>query len=70
MMCLLFRPSFVMPYMVGYTDDVEKSMFLRCWGVPYWALAYVFGRNAQYWYRIDNHIGREQCSRHDCEKPR
>ena len=22
-------PSFVMPYMVGYTDDVEKALFLR-----------------------------------------
>jgi hypothetical protein len=52
------RPSFVMPYMIGYTDDVEKTLFLRRWGVPYWALAYVFGRNEQYWYRIDNHIGR------------
>jgi len=52
------RPSFVMPYMVGYTDDVEKPLFLRCWGVPHWALTHVFGRDAQYWYRIDNHIGR------------
>jgi len=26
------RPSFVMPYMVGYTGDVEKPLFLRRWG--------------------------------------
>lgn len=52
------RPSFVMPYMVGYTDDVEKPLFLRRWGVPHWALAYTFGRDGNYWYRIDNHIGR------------
>ena len=52
------RPSFVMPYMVGYTDDVEKPLFLRRWGVPCWALAYTFGRDGNYWYRIDNHIGR------------
>lgn len=52
------RPSFVMPYMTGYTDDVEKPLFLRRWGVPYWALAYVFGRDEQYWYRLENRIGR------------
>lgn len=52
------RPSFVMPYMMGYTDDVEKALFLRRWGVPHWALAYVFGRNEQYWYRLENHLGR------------
>jgi hypothetical protein len=33
-----------MPYMVGYTNDVEKTLFLRRWVVPYWALACVFGR--------------------------
>ena len=31
-------PSFVMPYMSGYTDEVEKALFLRGFGVPYWAL--------------------------------
>lgn len=52
------RPSFVMPYMTGYTDDVEKALFLRRWGVPHWALAYVFGRDEQYWYRLENRLGR------------
>lgn len=52
------RPSFVMPYMTGYTDDVEKALFLRRWGVPHWALAYVFGRDEQYWYRVENRLGR------------
>ncbi len=51
------RPSFVMPYMVGYANYVEKPLFLRRWGIPYRALACVFGRDEQYWYRIDNHIG-------------
>jgi hypothetical protein len=51
-------PSAVMPYMVGYTDDVEKALFLRRFGVPFWALAYVFGRDEKYWYRINEHIGR------------
>ena len=52
------RPSFVMPYMVGYTNDVEKALFLRKWAVPPWALAYVFGRNENYWYRLENRFGR------------
>ena len=39
------RPSFVLPYMTGYTDDVEKALYLRKWAVPYEALATVFGCN-------------------------
>lgn len=38
-------PSAVMPYMTGYTDEVEKPLFLRCFGVPFWAFSRVFGRN-------------------------
>src|SRR5262249_23112705 len=33
------RPSFLMPYMVGRADAVEGPLFLRKFGVPYWALA-------------------------------
>jgi len=52
------RPSFVMPYMTGKTDDVEKMLFLRKFAVPFWALTYIFGRNQMYWYRIEQSIGR------------
>ena len=51
-------PSCVMPYMVGYTDDVEKALFVRQFDVPFWALSYLFGRNDDYWYRMENHFGR------------
>jgi hypothetical protein len=51
-------PSFVMPYMTGYVDDVEKALFLRKFAVPYWALTYVFGRNDMYWQRLELSIGR------------
>lgn len=51
-------PSGVMPYMTGYTDEVEKALFLRRFGVPFWGLAYVFGRDDQYWYRLCAHFGR------------
>lgn len=51
-------PSGVMPYMTGYTDDVEKALFLLRFGVPYWALTYAFGKNDMYWFRQFCHFGR------------
>lgn len=51
-------PSFVLPYMTGYTDEVEKALFLhQKFGVPYWGLSYTFGRNDMYWYRLCQNIG-------------
>ncbi len=38
------RPSFVLPYMAGLADDVQGPLFLRAFGVPFWALARVFGK--------------------------
>jgi hypothetical protein len=60
------RPAFaiasseVMPYMTGYTDEVEKALFLRRFTVPFWALTYVFGGNDSYWYRLSSHLGRAE----------
>ena len=51
-------PSGVMPYMTSYTDDVEKALFLLRFGVPYWALTYVFGKNDMFWFRQFCHFGR------------
>jgi hypothetical protein len=51
-------PCFVLPYMTGLTDEVEKPLFLRRFGVPFWALARVFGRNPMYWYRLEASLGR------------
>jgi hypothetical protein len=45
---LTIAPSGVMPYMTGYTDEVEKALFLRRFGVPFWGLTYVFGHNDAY----------------------
>jgi len=50
-------PSGIMPYLTGYTDEVEKALFLRRFGVPFWALSYVFGRDDDYWYRMVSHLG-------------
>jgi hypothetical protein len=52
------RPSFLLPYGIGRTEEVEKALFLRQWGVPFDALAYVFGRNAMFWYRAWRSFGR------------
>jgi len=51
-------PSFVMPYMTGYVAEVEHALFLLTFGVPFWALTHVFGRNDMYWYRLANGCGR------------
>jgi hypothetical protein len=52
------RPSFVTPYMTARTDEIEKPLFLRKFGVPFWALTYVFGRNPMYWFRLESSLGR------------
>jgi hypothetical protein len=52
------RPSFLLPYLVGNTADAQGPLFLRAFGVPFWALARVFGKNAMYWYRLGVSLGR------------
>ena len=52
------RPSFMMPYLIAPTDEVEKALFLCRWGVPFWALTYVFGHNDMFWYRAYISLGR------------
>lgn len=52
------RPSFLMPYMTAMTDDVEKGLFLRKFGVPFWALARVLGRDPMFWFRQECALGR------------
>jgi hypothetical protein len=51
-------PCDVLPYMTGMAAEVEKALFLKRFGVPDWALTYVFGRNDSYWYRQTNAFGR------------
>src|SRR4051795_10737874 len=52
------RPSFLMPYMTARVADVEGPLFLRTFGVPYWALASLFGADPMYWYRLECGLGR------------
>jgi hypothetical protein len=52
------RPSFVLPYMTAWTDDAEGPLFPRAFGVPFWALTRLFGRDPMYWYRLEVGLGR------------
>jgi hypothetical protein len=52
------RPSFLMPYVTARTDAVQDPLFLRKYGVPFWALARVFGRSPMYWFRLECQLGR------------
>ena len=52
------RPSFLLPYAVATTDEVQGPLFLRAFGVPFWALARVFGRDDMYGYRLEVSLGR------------
>lgn len=46
------RPSFALSYMRGTVDEVDQGVFLMRFGVPFWALAFMFGHDAMYWYRL------------------
>jgi hypothetical protein len=52
------RPSFLMPYMTARTEEVEGALFFRKFGVPFWALARVFGGDPMGWYRLEIGLGR------------
>jgi hypothetical protein len=48
------RPSFILPYCRAKTYIASKGLFLKRFGVPFWALAFAFGYNAMWWYRLYN----------------
>ena len=52
------RPDSVMPYMIGPTDEVEKGLYLRRYGVPYEGIAHVLGHSPKYWYNATQALGR------------
>lgn len=51
----IFRihPSYVMPYLIAYTKDVEHALLLRKHDVPYSTLVYIFGKDEMFWYRAE-----------------
>jgi hypothetical protein len=52
------RPAFLLPYPVGTTAEADGPLFLRAFGVPFGALARVFGKTPMYWYRLEVSLGR------------
>jgi hypothetical protein len=52
------RPSFVLPYQAARAEEAEGPLFLRTFGVPFWAVARVFGKGPMYWYRLEVSLGR------------
>jgi hypothetical protein len=54
------RPCFVLPYHTALADDVADALFLRSFGVPFWAIAKVFGKDHDYWYRLEVSLGRNR----------
>jgi hypothetical protein len=53
------RPSFVLSYGRLATENVAHGLFLKRFGVPFWALATVFGHDAMWWYRLYISFGQQ-----------
>ncbi len=51
-------PCDILPHMCGKTEDVADPMFLRKFNVPYWALAMIYPRDANYYYRVERRMGK------------
>ena len=67
---LTIKPSTIMPYMSGYTDEVEKGLYLaHKHRVPPSGLAYVFGRSDSYWRRQVTHLGHYSIVETTVQKP-
>jgi hypothetical protein len=44
--------------MTGRTQEVDSALFLMRFHVPCWAIAHGLGRDAMYWYRLEQGLGR------------
>jgi hypothetical protein len=51
-------PSDYMPYLIVKTDAVSKDLWLRHWAVAYEVIASILGRDAIYWERAEESLGR------------
>ena len=51
------RPSFLMPYMTAHGGRRRTTVSAQV-GVPFWALARVFGGDPMSWYRMECGLGR------------
>jgi hypothetical protein len=63
------RPSFAMPYMTAFTDDIENALFLRKFNVPFWALSRVFKKDPMRLHRMEPELGRPRLVGATIRKP-
>jgi hypothetical protein len=47
-----------MPYMVGMTEEVEKGLYLRRYGVPYEGIAHVLGHESDVLVASDTRVSK------------
>jgi hypothetical protein len=52
------RPDTVMPYMIGKSEEVEKGLYRRRYGVPDEGIAHVLGKSPMDWYNATQALGR------------
>lgn len=52
------RPSFVLSYMTGTTEELAYPLLLASFGVPTWVLTVGFGHSDMFWYRLVERLGR------------
>ena len=52
-----------MPHMTVFTEEVAKALSLRKYGVSYEGLVDVFGKDENYWYRMEMQFGRKSVHR-------
>jgi len=64
------HPSFIMPFCTALVSDVEKGLFMRKFNVPYWAIAYAFGRNPMFWCRQEAGLGHFNLTQTTVKSPR
>ena len=50
-------PAWVMPYLTASVAEVERPVLLMRFLCSCWALAQVFGRDAMFWYRLEQSLG-------------
>jgi len=51
------RPSYILPYQKGDVIEASHGLFFIKFGVPFWALAHVFGHSSMWWYRLYISLG-------------
>jgi len=61
-------PSDFMPYLIGKTDELSKGLLLRHWAVPYEIIALTLGRDAMYWERAEESLGKLSIVGSICKK--